>query len=215
MQGWQKIGFDLCICFALLGPLLIWTEYRAARFAARTPINRYFIAEESPAALSLESHYGLLMGCDESLRAPLRNTLPEALRAPFQARCHDLAAKTLTYSPNLALGYLVRAALAAQENEPRMLRGMLSLSEQKAQGVTWMALRRVELGLPHLDDPSLAPMLAADIATLLKAGHDEAMALARRVQAQDAETQSFVNDRVASLSPQLQQRYVSARRDTR
>ncbi|MEM6638050.1 MAG: hypothetical protein AAF667_19420 [Pseudomonadota bacterium] len=136
--------------------------------------------------------------------------MPRQRRETVWNKCLATADTVLEYAPDLAAAHLVRAqALVRLGNAPAGIEALISAT-RVAPELTWIALRRLDIGL-LVDGRTSADaiaLLTEDIGRLLKS-EDGAIGLARRYRG-NPDARAFVVETVEALPNESRRAFVSA-----
>ncbi len=207
----------LTLSYMLFAPWLIWTEYHANKFKQAGKLERYIDKHPIPLLNSVETHYAVLIACDQSLMSVSALLMPQTLRTSLQNDCLSAADKTLRQAPSMSLAHLLRAEILSQRQEkPEIIMAALQRSENLGGELTWMAARRIDLALRLVDnlDVVLDDLLKKELSRMLRAGHQDALRLAKRYRSASAQNRNLLRTIVEDLPDGEKKRFLSAIHDT-
>ena len=170
-------AFLFCLCMTLLGlsAHAFRTESAADIAVAGTMIGGLAVGVDRPLAMPL-SHARrdkILLACGTALEPGLAHFLGDQHATHTYGHCADFIGRAHNRWPNAGSVALMRAALAAYDNDPARVLVELTRAQSLAKNESWQAIRRVKIVSEHLQSapqnaPAFADVVLQDLHLLLK-----------------------------------------------
>jgi hypothetical protein len=144
------------------------------------------------------------------LQASLQMALqPSDVKKNVLLGCNDFAQRATSWTPTIALGYLVQAQTAAELKEEAASNLALVRGQAFAPLEGWQALRRANLGLQRLNrlDPAARHALDQDLSFLMATSFGSA-AIAQHYVA-NPDHRALIEAKIADLPNVAQNRFLS------